>query len=202
MGPLEKGKGGARELPKVKPAKQADVDTVLKLLPPTVAAMVKVESITGMRPGEVCSMRGVDIDRSDSARWVYRPQQHKGEHLDIDRVIYLGPRCQELLTPMLRVGFIFSPRDADTWRREQAAKLRTSKATPKQIAAREANAKRHRFTDHYTTGTYYSAIQYACSAAGLDEHWGPNRLRHLAATNIRESHGLNVAQSLLGHTSP
>jgi len=190
MGPLEKGKGGARELPKVKPANQADVDRVLMLLPPTVAAMVQVEAITGMRPSEVCAMRGADIDRSNRARWTYTPTRHKTLAHDIERVIYLGPKCQKILTPMLRVGFIFSPRDPDTWRREQAAKSRTSEPTRKQLAAREENAKRHRFADHYTAQTYYRSIRYACKAAGLDQHWGPNRLRHLAATNIRKSHGL------------
>jgi len=32
-------------------------------------------------------------------------------------------------------------------------------------------------------------------------HWHPNRLRHLFGTVVRESHGLEPVQYLLGHAS-
>ena len=32
-----------------------------------------------------------------------------------------------------------------------------------------------------------------------EHRWSPNRLRHNAATNLREEFGLDVAQTVLGH---
>ena len=38
----------------------------------------------------------------------------------------------------------------------------------------------------------------ACKAAGVPE-WTPHRLRHNAATNLRREHGIDIAQTVLGH---
>jgi integrase len=32
-----------------------------------------------------------------------------------------------------------------------------------------------------------------------ENRWQPNRLRHLAATNLRRDHGIDLAQTILGH---
>jgi integrase len=34
------------------------------------------------------------------------------------------------------------------------------------------------------------------------ECWSPNRLRHTRGTEIRERHGIDAAQIILGHSSP
>ena len=50
--------------------------------------------------------------------WEYRPRRHKTEHHndggdpDLDRVVYLGPRCQAILKPLLPDDpeeYVFSP---------------------------------------------------------------------------------------------
>lgn len=48
---------------------------------------------------------------------------------------------------------------------------------------------------------YRRAIGRACRRAGVPP-WSPNRLRHEAATAIRERFGLETAQAVLGHRSP
>ncbi len=53
-----------------------------------------------MRPGEVCALRPVDIDRSGDV-WEYKPLGHKTEHHDRSRMIYIGPQAQAVLTPFL-----------------------------------------------------------------------------------------------------
>ena len=45
-------------------------------------------------------MKGEEIDRR-STPWVYRPAEHKTEHHGIEKVIYLGPKSREILTPIL-----------------------------------------------------------------------------------------------------
>ena len=42
-------------------------------------AMVEVQLLTGMRPGEVCQLRPCDIDTAGPV-WVFRPRQHKTRH--------------------------------------------------------------------------------------------------------------------------
>ena len=78
--------------------------------------MIDVQLLTGMRPGEVVLMRTCDIDRSADV-WVYRPEHHKTLHHGHDRAIYIGPKCQELLTPLLKKdepeAYLFSPADAE-----------------------------------------------------------------------------------------
>jgi integrase len=70
---LRKGKTAARESQPVRPARDEDVRKVLPLLPPPVRAMIKLEGLTAMRPGEARIMRGQDIELRQDV-WIYRPQ--------------------------------------------------------------------------------------------------------------------------------
>jgi hypothetical protein len=54
---LKLGRGGVRESPKVKPVADAVVDAVQPFLSRQVAAMVELQRLTGMRPGEACQIR-------------------------------------------------------------------------------------------------------------------------------------------------
>ena len=62
---LEKGRSAAREKPTVGLVADEIVDRTLPLLSPTVATMVRVQRLTGMRPQEIVLMRPGDIDRSN-----------------------------------------------------------------------------------------------------------------------------------------
>jgi len=63
-----------------------------------VADMVRFQRFTGARPGEVCQIRPIDVDRSGEV-WTYRPESHKTEHHGRQRIIYVGPQAQEVLAP-------------------------------------------------------------------------------------------------------
>lgn len=54
---LEKGRTEARETEPVKPVADAVVDVTLPYVLPPVRAMIQVQRLTAMRPGEVCLMR-------------------------------------------------------------------------------------------------------------------------------------------------
>ncbi len=64
---LERGRGGV-ERPKVSPIDQATVDATLAHASTVLAAMVRVQQLTGMRPGELCVMRGQDLARRPDGR--------------------------------------------------------------------------------------------------------------------------------------
>ena len=98
---LKQGKTQAPDHPRIKPVDEAQVEAALPFMPPPVAAMVRLQLLTGMRPGEVCSMTMADLDMSDQV-WLYRPSSHKTEHHGRERVVPIGPQGQEIIKDWLR----------------------------------------------------------------------------------------------------
>ena len=86
LGGLKKGRTKARENQGVTCVEDVLVQRTLPRLPEIVADMVRFQLFTGSRPGEVCSIRPSDLDRSRNV-WLYRPDSHKTEHHEKDRVI-------------------------------------------------------------------------------------------------------------------
>ncbi len=131
--PLRRGRSRARETKPVRSVSWGDVAAVLDLGCAPVRAMILLQWHTGMRPGEVVQLKKVDLDLSGPV-WLYRPQRHKLEHHGKDRVVAIGPKAQEVLSPfLLRVpqaipdAPVFSPKDAMT---ERHAKARAARKTP------------------------------------------------------------------------
>jgi len=199
---LQKGRSEAREKPPVRPVPQEHVEAVLPRVSPTVATMIRVQQLAGMRPQEVILMRAVDIDRTDPACWAYRPHRYKSEHRDRDRVIFLGPRCQELLRPYLDydpAGYLFSPRRAEAQRRAELGARRKRPLTPAQRARRPKADPKRAPGDLYDDGAYRKAIRRECKRLGIPI-WFPHQLRHNAASEIRRKYGLEASQAVLGHS--
>jgi integrase len=200
---LRKGRSGVRESEPVKPVPEAFVDAVRPHVARQVWAMIELQRLTGMRPGEVVIMRTCDLDTA-GAVWVYTPSTHKTEHHDRSRQIFLGPRAQDVLRPWLRTdlsAFLFSPREAMEERSAARRRARRTPLTPSQRArTRKADPGRAP-GERYDTHSYHIAVRRGCQAAGVPT-WGPNRLRHNAATRLRREFGLDVARVILGHSSP
>ena len=57
-----------------------------------------------------------------------------------------------------------------------------------------------RIGQRYTRNSYHNAIFKACQHSKIPT-WGPNRLRHNAATYLREQFGIEASRVILGHTS-
>ena len=200
---LRKGRTTARESSGVTCVTDAVVEATLPHLPEVVADMVRLQLLTGARPGEICSLRPCDVDQSSDV-WLYSPSEHKTEHHEKRRVIAMGPRSQRVLLPyLLRAAeaFCFSPDESERSRR---AKQSTARTTPLTCGNRPGTNRveapkrcpRHR----YTTDSYRRAIHRACKKHNI-EQWSPNRLRHTSATMIRKHYGLEAAQVVCGHQS-
>lgn len=95
---LRWGRSEARETDTVKPVPDTIVDAVLPHVPPQVAAMINLQRLTGMRPGEVVIMRVCDLDMSGKV-WTYTPTSHKTEHHGKERKIFIGPKAQAVGGP-------------------------------------------------------------------------------------------------------
>lgn len=195
---LRKGKTPARETPRVRPADADAVEKVIPFLPPTVAAMVRLGAITGMRPGEIRIMRTGDIDRTGEL-WSYVPQWHKTEQHDVTRIITLGKRAQEILKPFLRLdpeAYLFSPVDA--MKHQIDSSRNDARATPTQTKDLLSRKRPPKLL--YTKDGYNRCLQRAIKRAGLVK-FTPNQLRHLLATQLRRDYDLETAETILGHTS-
>ena len=219
---LASGRGGAKDRPPIAPVAESVVLATLPRLSPQVAAMVRLQLLTAARPGEVCGIRPMDVDRSGSETWVYRPGSHKTEHHGRERAVVLGPRAIEVLRPWLDRdpdAFCFSP--AEVVAKREAARRALAGGKMGRRAARPDPGGRYgkdsyrvaiargcdRAFPHPTLGQLrrgsLTADQRAELAAWRKAHrWHPHRLRHTKATEIRRRFDTESAQVILGHSKP
>lgn len=167
---LKAGRCNARESKPVLPVPYEVVKATIPYLPPTVATMVKLQALTGARPGEVCSLRMRHLNRTGPV-WVATLDEHKNAWRGHSRTIFLEHSAQTLIKPYLQQdpeAFLFSP---DRSERERHARQRQQRATRVQPSQeRRASAARQRQRrraprDHYDTVSYLQAIRRACAAA-------------------------------------
>lgn len=205
---LQRGRTDARESDPVIPVAREIVEATLPFLSRQVRTMVKLQLLTGMRPGEVCGLSLESIDH-ESDPWVYRPRKHKTAHRGKVRVIVLGPRAKELILAFLadsrpdRVitpsDSLFSPNEA----REEAyiamRAARKTKVQPSQMRSRRKSNPKRQPAVKYTATAYANAVQDAAVRAKV-AHWHPNQVRHTVGTEVRKVFGLEAAQVVLGHS--
>jgi integrase len=189
----------ARETQKILPVSEGLVNDTLPHLSPVLADLIRVQLLTGARSGEVCAMRGIDIDMA-GAIWLFRPVRHKTTYRGLNRVICIGPAAQDILRKYLSLNtedFLFSPRRSmEAFRAEQRAN-RKSKVQPSQ-QCRAKRKPRKQPGACYTVRGLAHAVAVACRKAGLP-HWHPHMLRHRAASNMRREFGIEATRTVLGH---
>ena len=219
---LARGHTAAPESKPIRPVADEFVEAIRPYVSRQVWAMVGLQRHTGMRPGEVVSMRRADIDTSGTL-WTYKPEHHKTEHHGKTRLIMLGARAQSVIRPFLKPdlqAFLFSPREAEQARRaERTQNRRTPLSCGNRPGSNRKRRPRRQPGDHYTVDSYRKAIVAGCDradaearlqaiAAGtaiqpddrLVPRWSPNRVRHSYATRVRKEFGLDAAQVTLGHS--
>jgi len=198
---LTGGRGGLREAEQVEAVPRAMVDAVLPHLPPIIAAAVELLWWSGMRAGELCKLRMRDVDRTGDV-WLYRPSTHKGTWKGRDRVVRFGPKCQELLRPLLTAdagAFLFTPSAAMIERKAAWRAARKTKVTPSQQKRDAKNARKATsYGDQFDVATLRRAVHRACDEAKVPR-WGLHRLRHAAGTRLVLAAGDEAARVQLGH---
>jgi integrase len=171
---LQRGRSKARESKPVKPVPEAVVKETLPFLSRQVAAMVQLQLLTGMRPGEVTVMRGIDLDTSKSV-WLYTPGSDQGElgdhktaHHGYKRVVALGPKAQLVLRPWLRTNlteYLFSPREAEEARHAERRQNRQTPMTPSQARRQRKKRPKKQPAERYEVSAYAHAIRTGIQAA-------------------------------------
>jgi integrase len=172
---LERGRSEARETEPVRPVPLAIVQETLAHLSRTVAAMVQVQLLTGMRPGELVIMRGRDLDTSGQV-WLYHLETHKTAHHGHHRVISIGPKAQAILRLFLKLdtgAYLFSPRETEQERCQEMRSRRRSRVQPSQLCRRKRKPQ-HRPGERYSVAAYGRAVLRGCLKAWpLPEHLQP-----------------------------
>jgi integrase len=164
---LRRNPDEVRESAPVRPVPIPAIDAVKPLVSREVRAMLELQLLTGMRPGEVTIMRAADIEMREGV-WAYRPTRHKTQHHDIPREVPIGPKGQAILRPFLTTSptaFLFDPRNAERERSEQRREARATPLTPSQRARdkqTDADAGKGKL---YTVASYRRAIARACDRA-------------------------------------
>ena len=97
---LSAGEFGVRETPEVLPVSDDVVEATLLQLRPIVADMVRVQRLTGMRPGELIQLSDKYLDRSGPV-WFFKPPRHKNLKRGKKRIIAIGPKAQTVLSKYL-----------------------------------------------------------------------------------------------------
>jgi integrase len=88
---LRRGRCEVRETEPVRPVPDAFIDVVRPYVSRQVWGMVQLQRFAGMRPGEVCSLRTIDVDMSGRV-WIFTPETHKTERHGREPIIYLVSR--------------------------------------------------------------------------------------------------------------
>ena len=216
---LRRGRSDAYEPEPVGPVPDEIVDATLPHVSPVVAAMIRLQRLTGMRSGELVILRGCDLDMSGRI-WIYRPSSHKTEHHGHQRTICLGPQAQGVIGPFLKPdlsGYLFSPQHSEVQRRAARSMLRkTPLSYGNGPGTNRKRIPKCKAGEHYSPDSYRRAVARACEKAfpaptdlsgeeiahwQKERRWHPHQLRHNAATRIRKEFGLDAARTVLGHRS-
>lgn len=94
--PLHPGLDTVKPSRQVPPVDDAVVDATIPKCLRDVQAMIRIQRLTGMRPGEVCRMRKADIQEYDGIH-LYVPPKHKTQRFGKARIVAIGPRAWEVL---------------------------------------------------------------------------------------------------------
>lgn len=207
VAPLKPGRTAARETQPVIAVPDDDIEKTCAVMPRTIADMVRMQRLTGMRPDEICSMRWCDIERIGDV-WAYKPEHHKCDWRRIPRVVALGPQAQSMLRRLAGAngtdGYVFAPARAVAERYEAARAARVSPMKTDEDARRRAariadGMVPRKYGERWDVHAYARAISRACAASGVP-HWSPNQLRHSCATAVRRKFGIGAARAILGHS--
>jgi integrase len=189
---LQPGRTAAPDRIPVRPAAGELVEAALPFMPPPVAALVRLQLLSGARGGELLGLRAADICRSGPV-WVYRPPQHKNAWRTRSREVFFGPKAQEVLRPWMERSPdapLFSPAVAEAERNASRAVLRRTPRWPshnRYTKARRAKRRSRSVGTQYTAAAYRQAIERACERAyPLPEQLRPKRIAVHGRASRRE----------------
>lgn len=113
--PIPKGRDGAKDYDPVRPVPAEVYKRTIEHIAPHYREALEVQRMTGMRSGELLSMRPQDLEFTDT-HWFYRPRHHKTKHVIGDKVIGIPHPATVILAARMPKDFTkpFFPWRPDT----------------------------------------------------------------------------------------
>lgn len=170
---LRKGRTEARETDKKIDVKWEWVESILPEVSPTVQNMLRFQWLVFFRSKSICLAEPEQF-KTDDTVWEWRPR-HKTEHLGNEAVLFVGPKAQSLLKPLLeetKPGKRLFP--GYTTRSYCRAVTRAIARVNKKLAEKNQEPI---------------------------PRWSPHCLRHTRGDYVRQRFGAEAAQAALAHES-
>ena len=166
---LAKDRSRARESTRVRGVEAAVRDAVLARCTPMISDMAVVQEDCGGRGQDICSMRWVDIERTDNAAWIYRPPSHKNAWRGQKHVLYIEEAGQAVLRryeDRPQNAYIFSPARAEDERRQRRHQQRMTPMSCGNVPGSNRTRQPSRAPgEAYTTASYRRALRRAAEIA-------------------------------------
>ena len=163
----------AKQPKRISPTCLDELDQIRDAVGQTVYDILRLEILTGMRPGELLRLRPCDIVKMPSGVWQYVIYRHKTSgRTGAPLVKYIGPKAQKILN-----HYIVPSRPEAPLFIRPSGKPHTTQTVAKRIYY--AKQTRPNFPQSFH--------QYKC--------------RHAAGTEARKRQGLEGAQAFLGHAN-
>lgn len=168
---LRRGRSAAVEKEPVRPVAGDLVDAIRPFVSRQVWALIELQRLTGARGGELFPLRPIDLQMDEKTGvWSYMPADHKTQHLGKGRVIYFGPRAQEIIRPFLAIREVdvplFSPAEAEA---ERLTARHAARKTPMSCGNRPGTNRTESPSkkpgDRFTACSYLKAITCGCDRA-------------------------------------
>jgi len=199
---LKRGRCEATEPEPVVPVLDAHFHAALPYLRGPARDLVRLLRLTGMRPSEGCQLRWRDIDQTDDV-WSYQPGRHKTNWCGKTRIVLLGPQARAIITAYAGRdldAYVFDPREAVKGLHAERAELRVTKYyKSRQGWQTRVQRMPSRVKNWYSVDSINQAVRRACERAGVPV-WSTGQLRHTFATAARKVVGVEVVETLLGHS--
>lgn len=163
----------AKQPKRITPTCSEELDRVREAVGQTVYDILRLEVLTGMRPGELLRLRPCDIEKMPSGVWQYVIYRHKTSGRTAAPLVkYIGPQAQEIMERYI----------AD--------------AKPDEPLFKRRNGKPH------TTHSVQQRISYLKrTRRDFPQTFHQYKCRHAAGTEARKHQGLEGAQAFLGHAN-
>ena len=191
VSPLLAGRTEARDLPPRHAVDQADIDAVKRHVRPLVKDLIDLQLLSGARSGELLALTTSMIDRS-AAVWRSQLTDHKCQHKGKARTLLFGPKAQLILPKYLSA-------DPDK-RLFSMTRCAYCRAVTRGCEVAFGMPDELRNIDKKLSESEKQKLRRQAAEWRAEHCWSPHWMRHTFATRIREQHGIENVQSLLGHS--